>query len=138
MYTGKVSANSPFTFNGWNKVCTTSVEDVALTSLTYNEATSIYYTLTSGGIHSHYIVKNGICYVDVDVTCVSTKTGNWEYVFTGLPIPTSSKVRYFSMGGEDGKSNINGIMDLNGRIGLMFGTAGVRYVASFSYPVSES
>lgn len=122
----------------WKKVCSTSVEDVALTSLTYNEATSIYYTLTSGGIHSHYIVKNGICYVDVDVTCVSTKTGNWSYVFTGLPIPTSSKVRYFSIGGEDGKSNINGIMDLSGRIGLMFGTAGVRYVASFSYPVAES
>ena len=122
----------------WKKVCSTSVEDVALTSLTYNEATSIYYTLTSGGIHSHYIVKNGICYVDVDVTCVSTKTGNWSYVFTGLPIPTSSKVRYFSIGGADGKSNINGIMDLSGRIGLMFGTAGVRYVASFSYPVAES
>lgn len=123
----------------WSRLCTTKVSDTDLiTSLTYNESAATYYTLTNNGLHSHYIVKNGICYVDIDVTCVSTRTNNWAYVFTGLPIPISEHVRYFSMGGEDGKSNINGIMDIQGRIGLMFGNPGIRYVSSFSYPVSES
>ena len=126
------------TFDGWKIICDTKVTDIPITQLTFNNTTN--YTENNSGMHSHYRVKNGICYVGLDVICTTPKTGNWSYVFSdgSLPLPELDKARYFTMGGEDGKSNINGIVDNLGRIGLMFGNSGVRYVTSLSYPVSES
>ena len=126
------------TFDGWKRICDTKVTDIPITQLTFNNTTN--YTENKGGMHSHYRVKNGICYVGLDVICTTPKTGNWSYVFSdgSLPLPELDKARYFTMGGEDGSSNINGIVDNLGRIGLMFGNSGVRYVTSLSYPVSES
>ena len=120
----------------WSRVCTTKVDDVALTYITFSNVTN--YNMNVNGIHSHYRVKNGICYIDLDVLCVTPKSG-WTYINTGSPVPLreDGKSVYFTMGGEDGKSNINGVVDNVGRIGLQFGTSNVRYVTSLSYPVAE-
>ena len=146
-YTGKIYVRSLYSRDvagtihydsGWQKVCNTRVDDVPLTMITFSNIAN--YNLNLSGIHSHYKVKNGICYIDLDVVCVTPKSGgSWSYINTGYPIPfrEDGKAVYFVMGGEDGKSNVNGIIDTKGRIGLLFGTAGIRYVTSFSYPVES-
>ena len=138
MYTGKVSADSPFTFNGWTKVCTANVEDVELTYMNYDNTAN--YESNVNGAHYHYTVVNGICFVEVDVKCITSATTNWSYInsttSTRTPIRKDGKPTYFVLGGSDG-SVVTGICDNVGRIGLMYGNSGIRYVGSFSFPVNK-
>ena len=114
---------------GWQRVCTTTVDNVGVTTIT-----PVNSNIT-GNIE--YTVKNGICYVSMKNVNSTTNTDDLSISTT---MPKSSIDCGFSLIAKGSKGNIGFLYigknttKLNGN----FWVAGVSGNCSFSYPVAES
>ena len=120
----------------WQRLCTTSVADVAKTYLNLNTMSNI----TFGNISGFYLVSNGFCTVDISFNCTTSAPIEWETAYDSLPKPKS----VFHMSAPASWSdtapllinvNTNGTMDWY--IGSTV-TANSTYYVNFTYPVAES
>ena len=121
----------------WKKVCTTSVVDVPLTSLAWAETTYFENTFTG----CFYQVKNGVCFVNIDMICNAPMTGGYKLPLT-LPKPATEYVHFSVSSLPNGayeSSSITIAVTSNGtHIVAYGGVATHRYLGMLSYPVAES
>lgn len=127
---------STYTFK---KVCTTSIEDVAKTTITFSDTT--YFEAWDSAVENSYQVKNGICYVNVNIKCNSTPSGGFT-LKTDMPVPNFNIVHtsipaFSEVVSETSYKELT-ISIASGRLIIYNGTAGCRYLGIFSYPVKES
>ena len=121
------------TFNNpWQKVCTTTVADVALTQLTVN-------SWCSHG-SARYTVRNGVCYVDIDSLVSSTMSTSSQVIISGLPIPLIQS--WHSLGANSSATstpvqNLLVLVKANGDLVNHIGTDNAEYYGTFCYPVAE-
>ena len=124
-------------WHNWRKLCTTSVADVAKTSLAWAETTYFENTFTG----CWYQVKNGVCFVNIDMTCNSPMTGGYKLPIT-LPTPNTDYVHYSVSSLPTATcehSSITIAVGYSGtHVAVYGGIAGDRYLGTFSYPVAES
>lgn len=128
---GKISNDS-----GWQRVCTTSVTDIPVTTI------SMSSTYTSNA-NCKYQVVNGICYIDfMQGTYNLTSNVNGVILASGLPIPRTGQacVTYVPWASADASKQV--IIFVNG-VGQLILHAPVSansnsMFCSFSYPVAES
>ena len=115
----------------WQRLCATSVKDVAPTKITLNNG----FTGTIS-----YTVKNGICYVTLDAF-KSAKTGQDLIVSdTLLPSPSmgtvTAMINFDRAESETGMITIVPVMD--NRLRMHCYKANTNGWCTFSYPVLES
>ena len=139
MYIGQLKGNDG-TGLVWNKVCTTKVADVSKIAITWSDIT--YFksnAVVSTG--NYYQVKNGICYVNIDMFCISPKNGGYTLPIT-LPRPSLDYVHVniasLPSGTYEHSSVIMAIFNSGNSVIVYGGKANDRYLGSFSYPVAES
>ena len=117
-------------------ICTTTVADVPKTNITFKDET---YYKPSVSNDCWYQVKNGICYVNLRVTCVTPNTDVTKYISNMLPSPSGTVDAMLYSPSDDYKKIIQtDIFMNNNRLILRYGVAGTSYYGSFSYPVAES
>ena len=118
----------------WEKIVTTSVADVPKTTITFSDTTN--YAAFGSSTLNYYIVKNGVCYVSLDISVIS-KASEWTTIYT-LPKPIAIKIdTSHSFVDEVGDSCIGyGVWD-DGTLRIKNGENGTRYISNFSYPVAE-
>lgn len=122
----------------WKKVCTTRVEDVTETNLTLTSVDKYKFTYEN---NNTYLVKNAICYVKFDITVVSPVSANAstsERKFCTLPKANMDTFNSVTCYNSTTLTNIYMQVGVGGYLSLWGGTAGHRYIGSFSYPVKES
>ena len=121
-------------FRKWQKVCA-AVPDVNRTTITFTNGTN--YTAIGSSSLNYYTVKNGMCYVSLDVS-VTSKASEWTTVYT-LPKPIATKIDIsHSFVDEVGDSYIAYGVWEDGTLKIKKGENGIRYIINFSYPVAES
>ena len=125
-------------YNKTKNMCTTSVKDIPKTVITFTDTT--YFEQFDTAVENGYQVKNGICYVNLNIKCNSTVSGlNIKF---GMPKPNFSIVHGtiipFAPGGTGFKKELTFSINSNGVMSLFGGEPGCRYLGTFSYPVSES
>ena len=118
--------------NVWQRVCATTVADVAKTTITFSDETK--YSIVNN--NCMYFVKNGICTMQIYVTC-NTPVGAWATVSTDLPKP-SGFPSYGMLSNPTGNECVNYVVNTSGVLQLKNGTTGINYIGTFSYPVAES
>ena len=119
----------------WQRVVTTTVADVNRTTITFTNGTN--YTAIGSSSLNYYTVKNGMCYVSLDVS-VTSKASEWTTVYT-LPKPIATKIDIsHSFVDEVGDSYIAYGVWEDGTFKIKKGENGIRYIINFSYPVAES
>lgn len=131
MYLGSLKG-SDGTGITWERVCTTTVADVALTQLTVN-------SWCSHG-SARYTVRNGVCYVDIDSLVSSTMSTSSQVIISGLPIPLIQS--WHSLGANSNAistpvQNLLVSIKANGDLVNHIGTDNAEYYGTFSYPVAE-
>lgn len=118
---------------GWQRVCTTSVEDIDKTDIIFSDTTIYEPQITN--FHNHYEVVNGECYVSLYVKAVAP-TNQWTLINASLP--KAKRDEYKSLGAWDnGTGNVICTIDTMGRLQLRFGTVGAIYIGTFRYKVAE-
>ena len=119
-------------------MCTTSVKDIPKTVITFTDTT--YFEQFDTAVENGYQVKNGICYVNLNIKCNSTTINGLNIKF-GMPKPNFSIVHGtitpFSPGGTGFKKELTFSINSNGVMTLFGGEPGYRYLGIFSYPVES-
>ena len=69
-------------WGSWKKFCVVDVEDVDKTIITFDDTTK--YSPTGFENENCYMVKNGICYISLVLTCISASS-SWVEIVSGLP-----------------------------------------------------
>lgn len=115
------------TFEGWKRVCTTSVEDVDKTLITTQNLLT--------GIISYYI-KNGLCYVSVSSITPNSDGGLNIGATSSLPNPDTRGNNHHVIGTTSGVTGLF-IINTDGSI-TFYGKKTLSYFGQFSYPVAES
>ena len=121
----------------WEKVATTKVADVARTALTFNE--SVKATTSNALSQSNsYIVRNGICYVSIDITTnsVATDVNTTVNIADGLPVPAQHMSATATPFGKTSTTGVVYISTTGNLVGRSL-ISNSRYVLSFSYPIAE-
>ena len=107
------------------------IENVPPTSIEFN---ADYITETDTSI-SMYEIRNGICYVTMDVTSVvSTDAGR---VVCTLPKPSSQMQFTIPPFNSQSTIRVGAILFANGNLSFFSLEAGQRYMHTFSYPVAQ-
>lgn len=109
-------------------MCTTTVTDVPWTKLTMDSG-------MSGSVY--YCIKNGICYMYVELLKSSTMSTNNQTIITGLPIPEIA-VWYSLISSNPSQGGLLVLIDNTGKMVNNTGLDNVPYFGSFSYPVKEN
>lgn len=125
-------------FNGqwaseWKLLCATSVADVPKTAITWSDETNYKSSYTG----CYYMVKNGICYVALDINIISESSKGVKLKDNSLP-KSSFDYIHRSIPPHNSMGEALTLSVVNGVITLYNGTNGCRYLGSFSYPVVES
>lgn len=108
-----------------------AIENVPPTSIAFN---TDYITETDTSI-SMYEIRNGICYVTMDVTSVvSTDAGR---VVCTLPKPSSQMQFTIPPFNSQSTIRVGAILFANGNLSFFSLEAGQRYMHTFSYPVAQ-
>ena len=135
LYSGG-TAGVMMTDTGWKRVCTTSVDDVATTIITFSDETK--YKNASNTLN-YFSIKNGICHASLYFRCLAPSSSTL-YVTTNLPTPKNN-VRVFMLEWNIANASTNNILvslNMNSTsMGLSGGTATKSYLVQFSYPVAE-
>ena len=114
-----------------NEVIESAIENVPPTSIAFN---TDYITKNSDSI-SMYEIRNGICYVTMDVTSVaSTDAGR---VVCTLPKPSSQMQFTIPPYNSQSTTCVGAILFANGKLSFFSLEAGQRYMFSFSYPLAQ-
>ena len=107
------------------------IENVPPTSIEFN---ADYFTLTDGSA-SKYEVRNGICYVAMDVIGVASGGGK---AVCALPKPSISQMQFFIPPYSKTSTTCMGVMLYgDGNLTTFSVEAGQRYMHTFSYPVAQ-
>lgn len=118
-------------WTGWQKFCTTSVDDVGVTNITFDSNGN--YEVADN--NCKYFIKNGICTILLNVKCISPIDG-W------LPVATLHKTLNFYVCGtlesNPGVDTLKCAVNTAGKLQLSQGTAGKTYIGSLMYQVAES
>ena len=126
-------------YNKTKNMCTTTVKDIPKTVITFTDTT--YFEQFDTAVENGYQVKNGICYVNLNIKCNTTVNGGLNIKF-GMPKPNFSIVHGtitpFAPGGTVFKKELTFSINSNGVMALFGGQPGCRYLGTFSYPVAES
>ena len=126
---------------GWQRVYTTSVEDVPRTELDMPTLTEGRFENAFSGNISNYSVKNGVCTLTLTVKCV-TPISNLDTTIGSKILPKSANGIVYAFGFDRNMStSTNPIMiqvDTYGNLLFGGGTTGGNYRLTFSYPVAES
>ena len=117
------------TWTKWRKLCTTSVEDVPVTTLTVN-------SWASGTIT--YCVRNGICFVHVTALISNTMSTTNQELASGLPKPLFADKWYSVASNTPTQGSLFVHLDVNGKLTNHVGIDNSYYFGSFSYVVAES
>ena len=113
-----------------------AVSDVGKTNIELIDSTN--YTIGDNSGYSFYQVINGICYVDLLLTCVTPINGNTSAP-GHLSLPKARSSFHATLIGANGTTdNIVQYVGASGVSFFKYGTAGKLYVGHFSYPVAES
>ena len=131
LYSGE-TAGVMIVNTGWKKVCTTSVEDVPVTGLTWADTTHFENSFT----RCNYQVKNGVCFVNIDMICNSPIAEGYKLPIT-LPAPNTEYVHYRVSSFQNSSLTL-AVCNSGTSVIAYGGTAGDRYLDTFSYPVAES
>ena len=117
------------TWTKWRKLCTTSVEDVPVTTLTVNSWASGIIT---------YCVRNGICFVHVTALVSNTMSTTNQELASGLPKPLFADKWYSVASNTPTQGSLLVLLDVNGKLTNHVGVDNSYYFGSFSYVVAES
>lgn len=124
-------------WHNWRKLCTTSVTEVPVTSLTWADTTYFENSFTG----CNYQVRNGVCFVNIDMICNSPMTGGYKLPIT-LPTPNTDYVHSDISSLPNATyehSSITMAVCFGGTHVIAYGgIVGDRYLGTFSYPVAES
>ena len=123
----------------YQRLCMTSVPDIEVTSLVPADTTNYSNADTTSAIQSsHYCVKNGICTMNIGLTCTTPST-SFVTLFNGLPKPKAKYTfRALANDSTNGITQVNINIIPNGTFLINGGKAGiVWYTAIISYPVAE-
>jgi len=114
------------------KRITNGVADIGVTAVAFNT------TVATGDASSKYVVRNGVCYVTLDFTTVSTSVTD-RVLVTGLPssaLPMSIDVSPYNDVSGTAEKTAALLLSKAGNIQLYNITWNRRYMCSFSYPVA--
>lgn len=138
MCTGLTSYNgTTVTFDGWRRLCTTTIANVSQTAITFNDTTN--YKPESNHADYGYKILNGICYVQALIRAITPLDS--PMAICNLPKPANS-VR----GITPSWTNLDpavlgmryGVYSDDSTFRIWSGTTGNVYMINFSYPVAES
>ena len=137
MYKGYLNGDG--NFKAWGRVCTTSVEDVPKTAITFSNKTN-YKNLDDA--FSYYYVQNGICYLSICLRCVSPVDVSTRIECTSdIPKP-KTQIRKIVTPWESTNYNVAPIFfcleNTKQNAFIMGGNVDTNYLLQFSYPVAES
>ena len=123
----------------WRKVCTTTVADVAQTTITPVFPSGV--VVASGGAGINYVVRNGWCNVNFVFNVASATTFLWTDIATGLPKPANSANIVLMSEGEKATQpiaiKINSTGSVSSRVPSAISTTDW-WTGNISYPVAES
>ena len=106
------------------------IADVPLTNITFSDSPN-YKPI---GTVSKYFIKNGICTIVLHITCETP--ASWVTV-ANVPKPSNINITQ-ALISLDGTSMMRCVVGMDGILQLNLGTAGTKYIGTFSYPVAES
>ncbi len=121
------NASNPI-YSSWQRVCITTIADVAWTNLTIN-------SWATGTVR--YCVKNGICYVHVQTLKSSTMNSGGQTITSGLPVPQLT-VWHAIASNKATQGSVLVKIDATGKMVNSSGLNDAIYFGTFSYPVAES
>ena len=107
-----------------------AIENIPPTSIAFN---TDYVTKNSSSI-SMYEIRNGICYVTMDVTSVVSADAG---VVCTLPKPSSQMQFTIPPFNSQSTNRVGAILFATGKLSFFSLEADKRYMFSFSYPVAE-
>ena len=116
-----------------SQVNTITVADVPVTDLTWADTTHFESSFT----RCKYQVKNGVCFVNIDMTCNSPIAEGYELPIT-LPTPNTEYVHHRVSSFQSTSSVTIAVSNSGISVIVYGGLKGDRYLGSFSYPVAES
>ena len=122
----------------WKKVCTTSVEDIPQTAITFADTT--YYIPESTHMDYGYRVLNGICYLQVCLRVVSVSSSP-IIICNNLPKPLNGVRGVCSSWTNTDSTNLclkYGIYTEDSTLRVWDGAVGQAYLFRISYPVAKS
>ena len=122
----------------WEKIVTTRVKNVPVTTLTFSDETNYK---VSGTAFSNYEVRNGICYVSLYYQCMTPVSTSDVVNIAQLPTPTRlirTIVPSWSANNVDFITSSFANTDSEGNLYIQGGVAGKIYLIQFSYPIKES
>ena len=124
------------TWLNWDIINTTKVEDVGVTELKWTNTTNY----EPHGTKCHYTVKNGICYISLDIAVHTPSNAGFILNNSGLPKPAFNYVHAnispYSSTDATLRTLTIAITEASQFV-IYNGTAGARYLQTFSYPVAE-
>lgn len=127
------------TWLGWERISKSKIADIDKTAIELTDTT--YFEQFDTAVENGYQVKNGICYVNLNIKCNSTIINGLSIKF-GMPKPNFSIVHGtitpFAPGGTGFKKELTFSINSNGVMALFGGEPGCRYLGTFSYPIAES
>ena len=128
-------------FKAWGRLCTTSVDDVPKTTITFSDKTN-YKNADNGNAFSYYYVQNGICYLSIYLQCVSPVNINTRIeCMSDIPKPKTSIrkiVTPWSLSNYNVAPIFFSLENTSQGAFIMGGNVGTNYLLQFSYPVAES
>ena len=122
-------------WTSWQRVCITSVADVAKTNITPSDETIFIGFKNNEG--SNYYVQNGICYVTLWNVKIS-QTGNTIRTGLTLPVPKGTRAGTLMTGNGDATPHAFAYVAPSGELNFDVKDANVMLYGSFSYLVAES
>ena len=126
----RINKTNTNTWNGWKRLCYTTVEDIPLTSIS-----SFYTTSVTGTIS--YEVKNGVCYVNISDVANTSVGMNFPLMLNILPKPKKLTATT-CVQGTTGITTGMVYMNVVGELFAHFYVENKGGYGSFSYPVAES
>ena len=133
--------NGDGNFKAWGRLCTTSVDDVPQTTITFTDTTN-YKNADNGNAFSYYYVQDGICYLSIYLRCVSPVNTNTRIeCMSDIPKPKTSIrkiVTPWSLSNYDVAPIFFSLENTSQGAFIMGGNVDTNYLLQFSYPVAES
>lgn len=118
----------------WEKVCTTSVEDVELTN--WDISVTDKFAVCNANKNT-YSVKNAICVFNISLECKVANTGNTVNVKSNLPVPVANVTARIM--GTTGSSSIQvNISKSDGSMSINGGAKGIIYEGQLVYILKNS
>ena len=125
----------------WGRLSGTTIPDIPKTIYDLDAAcVDVYEKCDTGTDNNWYMVKNGVCFIQIDLVCKEENTG-YKCIFDSLPIPAFS-VAFEIIGVTDVfTGNVYRPMLVSigsdGKMVAVGGSVGPRYITAFSYPVAD-